>query len=60
MIKRYEIRNLLLDDEPILRNVTGYNIHWKESRSLTYRDVKKKQRSKIGGRAGQIHTTNKR
>ena len=29
LIKRYEVRNLLLDDEPILKNVTGCNIHWK-------------------------------
>ena len=60
MIKRYEVPNLLLDDEPILKNVTGCNIHWKEGRSLTYRDVKKKQRSKIGRRAGHIRTVNKR
>ena len=60
MNKRYEVRNLLLDDEPILKNVTGYNIHWKEGRRLKYRDVKKKQRSKSRGRSGQIHTFNKR
>ena len=60
MIKRYEVRNLLLDDEPIIKNVTGCDVHWKEGRSLTYRDVKKKQRSKSGGRVGQIITVNKR
>ena len=60
MIKRYEVPNLLLDDEPILKNVTGYDIHWKEGRSLTYRDVKKKQTSKSGRRAGHIRTFNKR
>ena len=60
MIKRYEVRNLLMDDEPILKNVTGYNVHWKEGRSLTYRDVNKKHRSKSGGRAGHIRTANKR
>ena len=48
MIKRYDVRNLLLDDEPILKNV------------LTYREVKKKHRSKSGGRAGQIRKVNKR
>ena len=42
LIKIYEVPNLLLDDEPILKNVTGCDIHWKEGRSLTYRDVKKK------------------
>ena len=52
LIKIYEGPNLLLDDEPILNNVTGWNIHWKEGRILTYRDVKKNQRYKIGRRAG--------
>ena len=60
MIKRYEVPNLLLDDEPILKNVTGWNIHWKEVRSLTYRYVKKKKIYKRGRRAGQICTFNKR
>ena len=40
LIKRYEVLNLVLEDEPILKNVTGWNIHWKEVRSLTYRDLK--------------------
>ena len=43
MIKRYEVPNILLDDELILKNVTGCDIHWKEGRRLTYRDVKKKK-----------------
>ena len=60
LIKRYKVPNLLLDDERILKNVTGYNIHMKEGRSLTYRDVKKKHRSKSGRRARQIRTVNKR
>ena len=60
LIKRYEVRNLLLDDEPILKNVTGCNRHWKEGRGFTYRDIKKKQRYKSGGRAGQRCTVNKR
>ena len=60
MIKRYEVPNLLLDDEPILKNVTRCDIYWKEGRSLTYRDVKKKKRSKSGRRAVQILTVNKR
>ena len=60
LIKRYEVRNLLLDDEPILKDVTGCNIHWKEGRSLTYRGINKKQRSKSGGRAVQRCTVNKR
>ena len=60
LLKRYEVPNLLLDDEPILKNVTGYDIHWKGGRSLTYRGVKKKQISKSGRRVGQIGTVNKR
>ena len=42
MIKRYEVPNLLLDYEPILKNVTGYDIHWEEVRILMYREVKEK------------------
>ena len=45
LIKRYEVPNLLLDDGPILKNITGRNIHWEKGSSLTYRGVKKKQRS---------------
>ena len=60
MINRYEVRNLLLDDELILKNETGCNIHWKEGRSLTYRDINKKQISKSNRRTGQIHTVIKR
>ena len=60
MIKIYEVPNILLDDEPILKNVTGCNIHWEEGRRLTYRDVKKKQIPKSGRRSGQIRTFNKR
>ena len=52
MIKRYEIPNLLLDNGPILRNVTGCNIHFEEGGSLTYRDIEKKHISKSGRRAG--------
>ena len=59
-INIYEIPNLLLEDEPILKNVMGWNIHWKEDMTLTYRDVKKKQISKSGRRARQIRTFNKR
>ena len=29
LIKRYEVRNLLLDNEPILKKGTCYDIHWK-------------------------------
>ena len=60
LIMRYKVPNLLLDNEPILKNVMGCNIHWKEDRSLKYRDNKKNQKFNIGRREGQIHTVNKR
>ena len=60
LIKRYEVPNLLLGDETILKKVTGCYIHWKEGRILRYRDADKKQRSKSGRRAGHLHTVNKR
>ena len=60
LIKRYEVPNILLDDEPILKNVMGCDIHWKGGRRLMHRDVNKKQRTKISRRAGHIRTFNKR
>ena len=60
MIKRYEVPNLILDNEPILKNITGCDIHCEEGRSLAYRDVKKKHRPKSGRSEGQIRTFNKR
>jgi nucleosome assembly protein 1-like 1 len=56
LTKIYDIPNLLLDDEPILRNVTGTTIDWKPNQCLTYTTISKKQRSKGGKRAGQIRT----
>lgn len=55
LIKRYEIPNLLLADEPILKSVEGCDIKWKSGRSLTCREVTKKQRGK-GKNAGQIRS----
>jgi nucleosome assembly protein 1-like 1 len=59
LTKRYEVPNLLLSDEPILENVTGCKIMWKPGKSLTYKEVKKKQRGK-GRNAGQIRTVSKK
>lgn len=59
LTKRYEVPNLLLSDEPILQNVTGCKIAWKPGRSLTFKEVKKKQRGK-GKNAGQIRTVTKK
>ena len=55
-----EIPNLLLDDEPILKNVIGCDIDWKPNMCLTFKEVQKKQRSKSGKRAGQIRTITKK
>ena len=58
--KRYEVPNLLTEDEPILKNVTGTIINWKANQSLTYKEVTKKQRKKGGPNAGQIRTITKK
>lgn len=70
LTKTYEIPNLLLDDEPILKNVSGCVIHWKQDdddtaapttgrRCLTHTRVQKRQRSRKGKNAGQIRTVTK-
>mmetsp|Transcript_17242 Transcript_17242/g.31158 ORF Transcript_17242/g.31158 Transcript_17242/m.31158 type:complete len:449 (+) Transcript_17242:35-1381(+) len=58
--KRYEVPNLLTEDEPILKNVTGTTIQWKPDQCLTHREVTKKQRKKGGPNAGQIRTLKKK
>ena len=60
LTKRYEVPNLLTEDEPILKNVTGTEIKWKRDRSLTFREVTKKQRKKGGPKAGQVRSITKR
>ncbi|KAL7460287.1 hypothetical protein ACHAXS_000751 [Conticribra weissflogii] len=60
LTKRYEVPNLLTEDEPILKNVTGTTIHWKPNKSLTHKEITKKQRKKGGHGAGQIRTVTKR
>ena len=57
--KRYDVPNLLTEDEPMLQNVTGTEIDWKGGKSLTHRVVTKKQRKKGGPNAGQIRTVQK-
>lgn len=59
LTKRYEVPNLLTEDEPILKNVTGTTIQWKPNQSLTFKKVSKKQRKKGGRGAGQIRTISK-
>ena len=60
LTKRYEIPNLLLDDEPVLKSVTGCEIDWKPKMCLTHKEVTKKQRNTSGKRAGQIRTVTKK
>lgn len=60
LTKRYEVPNLLTEDEPILKNVTGTDIDWKKGKSLTYKELAKKQRRKSGPNAGQMRTITKR
>ena len=48
LTKRYDVPNLLIEDEPILKNVVGCDINWKDDMCLTYRTIAKKQRNKKG------------
>jgi nucleosome assembly protein 1-like 1 len=56
--KTYVVPNLLLSDEPNLKLVAGDTIHWKKGKSLTHREVIRKQRGK-GKHAGRIRTVTK-
>ena len=58
LTKRYEVPNLLMGDEPILKNIVGSEIKWKENKSLTHATVVKKQRGK-GKQAGQVRSVTK-
>jgi nucleosome assembly protein 1-like 1 len=58
LVKTYSIPNLLLSDEPMLKNVVGTKIQWKMDRCLTYREIKKKQRGK-GKHTGRVRTVTK-
>lgn len=58
LTKQYKVPNLLLSDEPILKNVSGCKIQWKKDMSLTFRTVQKKQRGK-GKNAGQVRSVSK-
>lgn len=59
LTKRYTVPNLLVADEPILKNVQGCEIDWKDAdRCLTFRTVEKKQRGK-GKHGGKVRTVRK-
>ncbi|GMI52719.1 hypothetical protein ScalyP_jg6866 [Parmales sp. scaly parma] len=57
LTKTYSIPNLYMEDEPIIDDVKGCEIHWlDEEHCLTERSVTKKERSKGGKRKGQVRT----
>eukprot|EP00536_Pseudo-nitzschia_multiseries_P002575 jgi/Psemu1/294871/fgenesh1_pm.34_\ len=59
LTKSYDVPNLLLADEPILKNVEGCEIEWKPNNCLTHTDVTKQQRG-TGKNAGQVRTVTKK
>lgn len=61
LTKRYDVPNLLTEDEPILKNVTGCTIQWKNKNvCLTHKEVTRKQRKKGGPNAGQVRSITKK
>jgi nucleosome assembly protein 1-like 1 len=58
LTKTYIVPNLLISDEPILKEVKGEKIYWKKNKSLTHKTVQKKQRGK-GRYAGQVRSVTK-
>jgi nucleosome assembly protein 1-like 1 len=56
LTKTYSIPNLLSEDDPMLDKVEGCKITWKEGKSLTHKEVTKKQRNNKGKKSGQIRT----
>lgn len=55
LTKSYQVPNLFISDEPLIKNVEGTKIDWKSDRCLTHKKVTKKQRGK-GRHAGQVRT----
>jgi nucleosome assembly protein 1-like 1 len=58
LTKSYNVPNLLLADEPILKNVSGCEIQWKPGKCLTHKEVTRQQRG-TGKNAGQIRAVTK-
>jgi nucleosome assembly protein 1-like 1 len=58
LTKTYIVPNILISDEPIIKEVKGCTIFWKTGMSLTHKTVKKKQRGK-GRNAGQVRSVTK-
>lgn len=46
--KTYEIVNMMDGGQPMLENVTGTEIMWKDGKNLCFSEIQKKQRSKSG------------
>ena len=59
LTKTYDVPNLLLADEPILKDVQGCEINWKQGKCLTFKEVTKQQRGK-GKNAGQVRAVKQR
>jgi nucleosome assembly protein 1-like 1 len=59
LTKRYEVPNLLLADEPILKNVYGCEILWKPDKCLTFKTTEKQQRG-TGKNSGQVRNIKKK
>lgn len=59
LTKKYEVPNLLLGDEPMLKRVEGCEIQWKDGMCLTFSEVTQKQRGK-GKNKGQIRNVVKK
>jgi len=58
LTKSYNVPNLLLADEPILKNVSGCEIQWKPGKCLTHQEVTRQQRG-TGKNAGQVRAVTK-
>lgn len=59
LTKKYQVPNLLLGSEPMLKGVEGCDIQWKEEQCLTFTKVTQKQRGK-GKNKGQIRNVVKK
>jgi nucleosome assembly protein 1-like 1 len=55
LTKKYDVPNLLLGSEPVLKNVEGCDIRWKDGKCLTFSEVTQMQRGK-GKNKGQVRS----
>jgi nucleosome assembly protein 1-like 1 len=59
LTKKYEVPNLFLSDEPMLKSVQGCEIQWKDGKCLTFSETTQKQRGK-GKNKGQMRNVVKK